>query len=859
VNTPGRATPVRKPVRILVVEDSEDDTEIVVLTLRRGGFEPAYRRVQDIEAFRAALHDERWDAVLSDFRMPGFSGVDALHAFRALGLDVPFIFVSGTIGEEIAVEAMKAGASDFVMKQNLARLSPVLERELAQAAIRAERRQAQVEFEAARQRAEQSIRESQRLLQAIVDNSAAVIYLKDLQGRYLLVNRCFGELLQRSQADILGKTDHELFPAEVAQAFRAADELVARLGSALTAEEAPRGGERRTFLSVKCPLHDEQGKLTGVFGISTDITDRKHAQARLQAQFERLQLLDHITSAIGERQDLQSIYQVAISSLEEQLPADFACMCSHDPIAQTLTVSRVGPRTLALAPSMALTEQALIAVDENGLARCVGGELVYEPDVRASTFPFPQRLAQAGLGALVAIPLTSERRVLGVLLVARKQPDSFSSGECEFLRQLSAHVALAAQQAELRESLQLAYDDLRRSQETVMQQDRLRALGQMASGIAHDVNNAISPVLLYAEHLLDSERSLSPRGRAALETIARAIDDVAATVARMREFYRQRETRDEQRPLRLNALVQQVLELTQARWSDMPQQHGAVIRLETALATELPDVRGVDSELREALVNLVFNAVDAMPEGGVLTLRTQLLDSRQDDGEGVRRHVTVEVEDTGVGMDEPTRRRCLEPFFTAKGERGTGLGLAMVYGIAQRHGAKVAIDSAPGRGTRVRLEFPVEEFAPQLPEHADPPTLPRPDAGLRILLIDDDPLIIRSLSDTLVHDGHEVVTAGGGGAGIEAFTHAHEAGRDFQLVITDLGMPHVDGRRVAAAIKGLRPSVPILLLTGWGRRLVADGEVPAHVDLVLSKPPKLQELRTALAQLARKQASRGVP
>jgi PAS domain S-box-containing protein len=859
VNAPVDDVPARQPVKILVVEDSEDDARLVLLVLRRGGFHPIYRRVQDLAAFRAAFDNERWDAVLSDFRMPAFSGVDALHAFRALGIDIPFIFVSGTIGEEVAVEAMKAGASDYVMKQNLARLAPVLERELAQAAVRAERRQAQVEFELARQRAEQTIRESQWLLQAIVDNSAAVIYVKDLQGRYLLVNRCFGELLRLPQADILGKTDHQLFPAEVADAFRVADARAAGAASAVTAEEeAPWGDEVRTFLSVKCPLRDDGGRLTGVFGISTDITERKHAQARLQAQLERLQLLDQITTAIGERQDLQSIYQVAIGSLEAHLPADFACMCSHDIAAQALTVIRVGPRALALAPSLPMGDEARIAIRENGLAGCIEGDLVYEPDVRGAPFPFAQRLARHGLAALVAVPLVCENRVLGVLLVGRKQPDSFSSGECEFLRQLSAHVALAAQQAELRETLQLAYDDLRRTQEAVMQQERLRALGEMASGIAHDINNAISPVSLYAEHLLDSEK-LSPHGRNALETMARAIDDVAAIVARMREFYRQREAPDELRPMRLNALVQQVVELTQARWRDMPQQRGVVVRLEMALAPELPEVRGIDSEIREALVNLVFNAVDAMPEGGTLTLRTRARGSGQDDDGAAVTRVAVEVEDTGMGMDEPTCRRCLEPFFTTKGERGTGLGLAMVYGIAQRHGAGVEIDSKPGRGTCVRLDFTVGSAPAQAPDPLARSALARPDEGLRILLIDDDPLIIRSLSDALAHDGHMVRTASGGRAGVEAFREAAGGGRGFQVVITDLGMPHMDGRRVAAAIKGLDPGVPVLLLTGWGRRMVADGDIPPHVDLVLSKPPKLQALRAALVHLVPGQGGRRAP
>ena len=243
--------------------------------------------------------------------------------------------------------------------------------------------------------------------------------------------------------------------------------------------------------------------------------------------------------------------------------------------------------------------------------------------------------------------------------------------------------------------------------------------------------------------------------------------------------------------------------------------------------------------MRDALTNLVFNAVDAMPEGGVLTLRTRSIGTA-----GAAAHqVVLEVSDTGVGMDEDTRRRCLEPFFTTKGERGTGLGLAMVYGVAQRHAAEVEIDSTIGRGTTVSLNFPVPAVEPA----AEADSAPRraPVSRLRILIVDDDPLLLRSLRDTLELDGHKVVAANGGKAGIDAF---RAAPRGFDAVITDLGMPYVDGRKVAEAVKAHAPSMPVILLTGWGQRLMADSEAPPHVDRVLSKPPKLRELRAALAE-----------
>ena len=596
---------------------------------------------------------------------------------------------------------------------------------------------------------------------------------------------------------------------------------------------------------------DELGLLTDAFNkllgsieerdkaLRAEIVVRKGAEDKTQAQLARLELLHRITQATGERQDLQSIFQVVIRTLEEDMPVDFCCICLYDAGANELTVTGVGMRSKALAMELAMTKQSRVEIDQNGLSRCVHGHLVYEPDVSKNRFPFPQRLARGGLRSLVAAPLLVESQVFGVLISARREADSFSSGECEFLRQLSEHVALSAHQAQLYEALRNTYEDLRQTQQAVMQQERLKALGQMASGIAHDINNAISPVALYTESLLEKEPGLSPRARDYLTTIQRAIEDVAETVARMREFYRQREPQLMSRLVELNPLVKQVMDLSRARWSDMPQQRGIFIKAAMDLAPELPAIMGMESEIREALVNLVFNAVDAMPEGGTLTVRTKAPKS-------AGQPVLVEVSDTGIGMDEDTRRRCLEPFVTTKGERGTGLGLAMVYGAVRRHGAEIEIESAPGKGTTMRISFPVPVVQPVTGEKVGP-ALAVP-LRQRILVVDDDPLLIKSLRDTLETDGHQIVAAGGGQEGIDIFRKEYVGGEPFAVVITDLGMPYVDGRQVASEVKKLSPTTPVIMLTGWGQRLVAEDDVPPHVDQVLNKPPKLRELREALAK-----------
>ena len=626
--------------------------------------------------------------------------------------------------------------------------------------------------------------------------------------------------------------------------------------------------EKRDY-SVRAPKlgKDELGALTEAFNhmldqLTTEIAERNAFGVKLQRQLSRLDLLHRITRAVGERQDLRSIFQVVIRHLEEHVPVDFGCVCLYDPTEEMLTVTSVGTRSRETALELALTEKARVPVDRNGLSRCVRGEVVYEPDIGASRFPFPSTLAKGGLRALVVAPLRAESRVFGVLVAARREPQSFSSGDCEFLRHLSEHVALAAHQAQLYDALQQAYENLRQSQETVVQQERLRALGQMASGVAHDINNAISPIALYTESLLEREAGLSERARSYLTTIQTAIHDVARTVSRMREFYRPQEGQAALVRIELDRVIRGVLELTQARWRDLPQERGAVIELHTDLVSPPAVIMGAENEIRDALTNLIFNAADAMPDGGTLTVRTaravpqamrESTSAASQEAEAAQppvEAVCLEVSDTGQGMDPETRRRCLEPFFTTKGERGTGMGLAMVYGMAQRHRARLEIDSAPGKGTTVRLVFPA---APQSADETGRQlALGLPLRPLRVLIVDDDPLIIESLRDTLRGDGHHVTAAEGGQAGLDAFEAARERGEPFELVITDLGMPYVDGRRVSAAIKAASPNTPVVLLTGWGQRLTAENQVPPHVDRVLNKPPRLRELRAALAELARR-------
>jgi ligand-binding sensor domain-containing protein/signal transduction histidine kinase/CheY-like chemotaxis protein len=380
--------------------------------------------------------------------------------------------------------------------------------------------------------------------------------------------------------------------------------------------------------------------------------------------------------------------------------------------------------------------------------------------------------------------------------------------------------------------LEDALESLRRAQATLVEQERLRALGQMASGITHDFNNALSPILGFTDLLLRRPELLADRekARAYLKTVQTAATDAGHMVSRLREFYRARDLEETLPLVDVNAVVEQAVSLTQPRWKDQALADNLTVTVGVELQ-EVPLVPANASDLREALTNLIFNAVDALPQGGTITLATRC------DGE----HLVIEVRDDGLGMSDEVRRRCLEPFFTTKGEQGTGLGLPMIYGIVQRHAATLEIDTAPGRGTAIAIRLPVGGGAA-----AD--SVLDGDAldvdPLDVLVVDDEPAIVEFLSTALRGDGHRVETAKDGMEALLRIKH-----RAFDLIVTDRAMPRMAGDQLAAAVRLARPATRIILLTGFGEIMLAQSQAPDGVDQILSKPVTVTALRSALAAL----------
>jgi signal transduction histidine kinase/CheY-like chemotaxis protein len=427
----------------------------------------------------------------------------------------------------------------------------------------------------------------------------------------------------------------------------------------------------------------------------------------------------------------------------------------------------------------------------------------------------------------LGVPMRAGERPLGVLALRRRDRE-FTARDEYLLGNIADLAALALRTAALFGERSRAYRELAAAQDQLVRTEKLRALGEMASGVAHDFNNVLAAIVGRAQLLLNEVRD--SKHRRWIEVIERSGMDGAHTVRRLQEFTRIR--RDQPVvAVSLNRVVQESLESTESRWRDGARTSGVAIQVVSALAPSLPPVAGDPAELREALINLILNALDAMPEGGTLSFATQ----------ANAQHVELTVADTGTGMPEHVRERIFDPFFTTKGPQGTGLGLSMTYGILSRHSAQITVESEEGKGTRFRLTFPHTT----LTEASDARALaPSAAASLRCLVVDDERAVGEVLGDIIQSAGHTAVVLDGGAAAIERLR-----AEPFDAVFTDLAMPGVSGWEVARAIRELRPGLPVFVVTGFGVE-VSPQELAGHgVQAVLTKPLGLQETLALLATL----------
>lgn len=377
------------------------------------------------------------------------------------------------------------------------------------------------------------------------------------------------------------------------------------------------------------------------------------------------------------------------------------------------------------------------------------------------------------------------------------------------------------------ETILVDLTEQRSLQEKVVSYERLSALGEMASGVAHDFNNILGTILARAQLL--QMKSSEPDVIRGLQIIEKAAEDGGATVRRIQDFTRVRSDRDFT-TVEVGAIVDDVLEMTRSSWEDQAQRQGKSIAVRRDIEPGLR-VLGSAHELREVFMNLVLNAVDAIPEAGEIRVSAEAAD-------GCAR---IRVSDTGHGMTSDVQRRLFDPFFSTKGVKGTGLGMSIVYGILQRHGGDIRVESAPNEGTTFHMELPLTDRCEEAPAPAG--VMTAPGSG-RVLVVDDEEGLRALAMDILGEAGYEVTAATGGAEAIELL-----GSREFDVIITDLGMPDVGGWEVVAAARRERPDAGIILATGWGATLQAADAHERGVDRTLAKPYRMQDLLDAVRSL----------
>jgi signal transduction histidine kinase/ActR/RegA family two-component response regulator len=561
-------------------------------------------------------------------------------------------------------------------------------------------------------------------------------------------------------------------------------------------------------------------------------TARQYEEAQRRAA--EVETLSTIGETLTSTLDLQGVLEAIADSAISLIGAQRGVVFELEPASGLLRARAV--RNIDIQPGLSLR----MGQGAAGAAALSRGP-VGSPDVLSQPLPGfeePQEEAGVPLSDLVrrngyrgilAVPVLSRETVLGSVCIYWDDVHAADEQEIRLLTALARHAAIAMDNARLVSDLRRTLSDLKSAQDTLVRGATLRAVGELAAGAAHHLNNLMAVVLGRTQLLL--MREVPPPMVQSLKTIERAAVDAADTVRRIQAF-----GRTERDPVAsgmdLNGLIEEALQLTRSRWENEAQAKGIRIQIVFEPAG-LPKVPGRAAEMREVVANLILNAVDAMPAGGSILIRTGQ--------EGAR--ATVSVKDNGSGMTEEVKRRAFEPFFTTKGVKSTGLGLAFAYGTIRRHGGEIALESTGEQGTTVTFWLPVVAEQETALPRVDQPAKPEILHG-SVLVIDDEAPVRELVSDLLSARGHTVSVAAGGREGLSRFT----AGR-YDVVLTDLGMPDITGWEVARAVKASRPTTPVLLLTGWGE--VVQPPDGVTVDGVVTKPFELTRLAGAVEQALR--------
>jgi PAS domain S-box-containing protein len=593
------------------------------------------------------------------------------------------------------------------------------------------------------------------------------IFIFDRQGQLIRVNRAGAAFEQLTPQILSGRHCCDILRTSSDDAFCIVEKSIAESQS-VTLEIRPTGLNRPLLVTVE-PILGPDGQPAGAVCTARDVTELRKIEAVAR---ERQSLLTNILESARE-----SIYAVDAAGRFQ--------WCN------SATLEGLGCRREDFIGANLVDmihEEDRRMVSERFVSALAGQAQTYE--MRYFSGNGDLRYARVDNA-----PLVVDGRTTGVLGIARD---------------------ITAQKQE---------------RERAARADKLRALGQLASGVAHDFNNSLAAILGRAQLMrrqVNDEASIRN-----LDIIQTAAEDAAATVRRIQTFARKSHAKEFEL-LDSSQLVSDAVEITRTRWENEAGLRG--LQIEVAVnAKEALFTRGNASELREVFVNLIVNAVDAMPHGGSLTINCARQDAR----------LHLRFTDTGTGMAEEVRQKVFEPFYTTKGMQGTGLGLAVSYGIIERHEGSIAVESKPGQGTTFIVDLPAAEAESVVAETP----VPGVSQSLSVLVIDDEPFVRDTLTEMLSELSHQVLAADSGREALAQF-----ASQSFDLVFTDLAMPEMDGWETARALRKLRPEVPIVLVTGYGATAKAPAGEHDLISGVIAKPFDFIQVSETITRVVSKQA-----
>lgn len=764
-------------LQVLIVEDSESDAAMIVRLLSKAGYDVQVERVEDAEQMQTALEKQPWDVVISDYSLPQFDAPAALALLQQSRLDIPFIVVSGTVGEATAVAMMKAGAHDYLMKDNLARLAPAVAREMREAQSRQERRQA-----------EEALRKSEERYRTVADYTYDWEYWIGPDGQWLYCSPSCERITGYPAKQFLDR------PAFFSEIVHPDDRPI--LAHHLTQTKNPaqvenvdfriicRDGTIRWFNHVCQPVWGQNGQWLGRRASNRDITERKQTENALRESEMRYRLIaDHVHDIVWQMdKDLRFVY---ISPAVEHILGYSPEEVYQLPVTNLLNAESIALMQRVIQSRLTGSQEDVVTPNAYKL-RHKDGHLV---DVEVVSSPIFDQTGQLWGFAGITRDITERKQ-----LEAKNEQ-------------------LAAQ---------------------FYQAQKIESIGRLAGGIAHDFNNLLIPIIGYTELGMLTLSSDSPL-YTDLKRIKNAGDRAAGLTRQILAFSRQQVL--EMKSLDLNRVISEFEPM-------LRRLIGEDIDLQLHLAADLPCLKADKGQLEQILLNLAVNARDAMPDGGALIIETAQvrLDKAyvaKHSGTQLGPYALLVVSDTGHGMSTAVQQRIFEPFFTTKEQgKGTGLGLATVFGIVKQHEGNIWVYSEPGLGTSFRIYLPLVATPASVvePEPSDPHAF----EGVETVLLVEDETDVRDLvADTLRTYGYQVLEADKPEKGL-ALAATHQ--EPIHLLVTDVIMPQMRGPEVAKRVAVLHPQVKVLYMSGYTNQTIAHHGVLQPGQFFLQKPFNLNDL-----------------